>query len=123
MPWGEKAVDLRPTDRPWPGRVPGPPPVRVFAAPRRAEVVDDHDQDVRVTERGVVTGEPTRFRVDDGQLPWQPVQAWAGPWPTDEGWWAGGTGLSARFQVVGTDGRAWLLLRSPEGWSLEAAYD
>ncbi|MCW2868559.1 MAG: putative DNA-directed polymerase [Marmoricola sp.] len=123
VPWGERAVDLRPVDRPWPGRVPGPPPVRVFAVPPAAEVVDEADRDVRVTERGVVTGEPTRFRLGGSRLPWQPVQAWAGPWPTDEGWWSGGKGLSARFQVVGADGRAWLLLRGPEGWTLEAAYD
>ncbi|WP_445255961.1 DNA polymerase Y family protein [Nocardioides aurantiacus] len=123
VPWGERAVDLRPVDRPWPGRVPGPAPVRVFAVPRDAEVVDDRDQDVRVTDRGVVTGEPARFRVEGSSVPWQPVKAWAGPWPTDEGWWAGGAGLSARFQVVGSDGRAWLLLRGPGGWSLEAAYD
>ena len=30
---------------------------------------------------------------------------------------------TARFQVVGVDGRAWLLVRAPDGWSLEAAYD
>ena len=127
VPWGERAVDLRPVDRPWPGRVPGPAPVRVFATPPHAEVVDDAGREVCVTERGVVTGEPRRFRVGgdrDGQaLPWQPVTAWAGPWPTDEGWWSGGTGAAARFQVVGADGRAWLLLRGPEGWSLEAGYD
>ena len=63
VPWGERAVDLRPLDRPWPGRVPGPAPVRVFAAPPTAEVVDDAGQDVCVTDRGVVTGEPRRFRV------------------------------------------------------------
>jgi protein ImuB len=127
VPWGERAVDLRPVDRPWPGRVPGPAPVRVFTTPPVAEVVDDAGREVRVTERGVVSGEPRRFRVGgarDGQgLPWQPVTAWAGPWPTDEGWWSGGSGPSARFQVVGADGRAWLLLRGPEGWSLEAGYD
>ena len=141
VPWGERAVDLRPLDRPWPGRVPGPAPVRVFATPPTAEVVDDTGQEVGVTDRGVVTGEPRRFRVRTGaaapgsgggtsgapgegtSLPWQPVTAWAGPWPTDEGWWSGGAGRSARFQVVGADGRAWLLLRHPEGWSLEAAYD
>jgi protein ImuB len=95
----------------------------VFAAARSAEVVDDRNQDVRVTDRGVVTGEPRRFRAEGEDLPWQPVKAWAGPWPTDESWWSGGAGLSARFQVVGADGRAWLLLRSPDGWSLEAAYD
>jgi len=127
VPWGERAVDLRPIDRPWPGRVPGPAPVRVFAEPRAAEVVDDAGREVRVTERGVVTGEPRRFRVlgaGDGQsLPWQPVTAWAGPWPVDEGWWSGGAGQTSRFQVVGADGRAWLLVRAPEGWSLEAGYD
>ena len=123
VPWGERAVGLRPLDRPWPGRVPGPAPVRVFAAPPRAEVVDDTGRDVAVSDRGVVTGEPRRFRVGGGVLPWQPVTAWAGPWPTDEGWWSGGAGRSARFQVVGADGRAWLLLRAPRGWTLEAAYD
>ena len=122
VPWGERAVDLRPVDRPWPGRVPGPAPVRVFATPPVAEVVDDVGREVSVTDRGVVSGEPRRFRVGQG-LPWQPVTAWAGPWPTDEGWWSGGAGPSARFQVVGADGRAWLLLRAPEGWSLEAGYD
>ncbi|WP_148575278.1 Y-family DNA polymerase [Nocardioides caldifontis] len=127
VPWGERAVDLRPLDRPWPGKVPGPAPVRVLAAPQDAEVVDDRDQAVDVTERGVVTGEPRRFRVTGrvagGELPWQPVKAWAGPWPTDESWWSGGVGRSSRFQMVGADGRAWLLLRSPAGWFLEAAYD
>jgi protein ImuB len=123
VPWGERAVDLRTVDRPWPGRVPGPAPVRVFATPPAAEVVDGAGRDVCVTDRGVVTGEPRRFRVGAGVLPWQPVTAWAGPWPTDESWWSGGVGLTARFQVVGADGRAWLLVRGPDGWSLEAGYD
>ena len=66
VPWGERAVDLRPVDRPWPGRVPGPAPVRVFATPPVAEVVDDAGREVRLTDRGVVTGEPRRFRVGGG---------------------------------------------------------
>lgn len=123
VPWGERAVDLRPLDRPWPGRVPGPAPVRVFHEPPAAEVVDDGGREVHVSERGVVSGEPRRFRVGGGVLPWQPVTAWAGPWPADEDWWAGGSGPASRFQVVGADGRAWLLRRAPEGWSLEAGYD
>ena len=123
VPWGERAVDLRPVDRPWPGRVPGPAPVRVFATPPAAEVLDDAGRQVSLTDRGLVTGEPRRFRVGGGVLPWQPVTAWAGPWPTDEHWWSGGTGLTARFQVVSADGRAWLLVCAPDGWSLEAGYD
>ncbi|WP_148616497.1 Y-family DNA polymerase [Nocardioides rubriscoriae] len=127
VPWGERAVDLRPVDRPWPGRVPGPAPVRVFAAPPVAEVVDDGGRAVAVTERGAVTAEPRRFRLgaatEGRALPWQPVSAWAGPWPVDESWWSGGAGLCARFQVVGADGRAWLLLCAPSGWTVEAGYD
>lgn len=126
VPWGERAVDLRPRDRPWPGAVPGPPPARVFATPVDAEVVDDRGRSVAVTERGAVTAEPRRFRLagaGSGERPWQPVAAWAGPWPTDESWWAGGAGLTARFQVVGADGRAWLLVCGAAGWSLEAGYD
>ncbi|QCW50885.2 DNA polymerase Y family protein [Nocardioides dongxiaopingii] len=125
VPWGERAVDLRPVDRPWPGRVPGPPPVRVFTSPLLADVVDDVDRPVAVTERGAVTAEPRRFRVggDRVRLPWQPVSAWAGPWPVDETWWAGGAGLRSRFQVVGADGRAWLMVCGADGWSVEAGYD
>ncbi len=130
VPWGERPVDLRPLDRPWPGRVPGPAPVRVFASPMGAEVVDADGRAVAVTERGAVTGAPSRFRIGcseptlaQGEQAWQPVTAWAGPWPTDESWWSGGAGLSARFQVVAGDGRAWLLLCGAEGWSLEAGYD
>jgi protein ImuB len=133
VPWGERAVGLRPLDRPWPGRIPGPAPARVFTTPVRAEVVDESGRTVGVTERGVVTGEPYRFRGfgrDDGgrgglETPWQPIASWAGPWPVDEGWWTadGGDGLSARFQVVGVDGRAWLMRWRAAGWEVEAGYD
>ncbi|WP_139983668.1 Y-family DNA polymerase [Nocardioides litoris] len=128
VPWGERAVGLRPVDRPWPGRVPGPAPVRVFAQQPVAEVVDDAGRPVVVSDRGAVTGEPRRFRFGgdavEPSLPWHPVTAWAGPWPVDEAWWTdGATGPTSRFQVVGADGRAWLLVCAPGGWSVEAGYD
>ncbi|GAA5156246.1 DNA polymerase Y family protein [Nocardioides marinquilinus] len=145
-PWGERAVGLRPLDRPWPGRLPGPAPVRVFATPLPADVLDAGDRPVRITARGAVSGDPCRFRMRAGSvgavggagsaggvggalpippswLPWVPVTGWAGPWPADESWWDGGTGLAARFQVVGADGRAWLLECTPDGWQVEAGYD
>ena len=125
--WGERAVDLRPLDRPWPGQVPGPAPVRVFAERLAAEVVDEAGRPVAVSDRGAVSGHPSRFRLAGGEvtpsLPWQPVTAWAGPWPVDEAWWTGGAGLVSRFQVVGADGRAWLCVCGPDGWSVEAGYD
>jgi len=119
VPWGERATGLRPVERPWPGRLPGPAPTRVFAEPMAAEVCDPAGRAVVVTERGVVSGEPARVRLEDG---WQAVAAWAGPWPVDESWWSGGE-RAARFQVVGADGRAWLLRCGPTGWRVEAGYD
>ncbi|WP_183092970.1 DNA polymerase Y family protein [Nocardioides stalactiti] len=138
IPWGERPVGLRPLDRPWPGRIPGPAPARVFATPLPADVVDEGGRTVAVTERGVVTGEPWRFLVAAAPDPlggavrrWTPVSSWAGPWPVDDAWWltdpgAGSDplpGRSARFQVVGVDGRAWLLVWRATGWAVEAAYD
>ncbi|MEQ6902133.1 DNA polymerase Y family protein [Nocardioides sp. YIM 152588] len=126
VPWGERPVGLRDARPPWPGRIPGPSPTRVFPEPLPAEVVDPAGHDVAVTERGVVTGAPYRFRVVGGERrTWRTVAGWAGPWPVDEGWWtgAGEGGRSARFQVVGLDGSAWLLRWRPTGWEVEAAYD
>lgn len=124
VPWGERSVGLRPVDRPWPGQVPGPAPVRVFAEPLPSEVLDAGGVPVRVDERGWVTGEPTTVRVPDAG--WLPVDAWAGPWPVDEAWWeesGSPTRRAARFQVVGVDGRAWLMACTDDGWWVEAGYD
>lgn len=132
IPWGERPVGLRPVDRPWPGRIPGPAPARVFSPPLLADVVDEAGRTVAVTERGVVTGELWRYRIDAAPdmavRRWTPVSSWAGPWPVDEAWWlstetSGSSGRSARFQVVGVDGRAWLLVWRAAGWEVEAGYD
>jgi protein ImuB len=80
-------------------------------------------QPVRVDERGALTGVPARFRParDEAEAP---VTAWAGPWPVDESWWENPRGLVARFQMVGADGRAWLLRCDADGaWCTEASYD
>jgi protein ImuB len=124
VPWGERGTGLRPPDRPWPGRLPGPAPCRVFGEPAAAEVCDQTGRTVAVTDRGVVTGEPTRFRLDAVTgSGWQPVLAWAGPWPVDESWWSEGGDRVSRFQLVGADGRAWLLACGSTGWRVEAGYD
>jgi protein ImuB len=131
VPWGERPTGLRPPDLPWPGADPQPPPTRVFAEPWATTVVGPAGQPVAVTARGVVTSEPTRFAVPGSpgasSPGWQPVDAWAGPWPVDEQWWDRGSGSSggvvARFQVVGADGRAWLMRCEGDTWWTEAAYD
>jgi protein ImuB len=121
VPWGEKAPALRPRTLPWPGSIPAPAPARVFPTPWEAGVLDAAGRSVTVLERGAMTGEPARFRPGAGEG-WQPVAAWAGPWPVDERWWEGGRPM-LRFQMVGVDGRAWLVTFDGTAWVTEAAYD
>jgi protein ImuB len=123
VPWGERTTGLRPTGPPWPGSIPPPAPTRVLADPWSAEVIGAGGRSVAVDERGAVTCVPERFRpaATDG---WQPVAAWAGPWPVEELWWEADPRRVARFQIVGVDGRAWLMTwESPGTWWTEAAYD
>ncbi|WP_051551255.1 DNA polymerase Y family protein [Nocardioides sp. URHA0020] len=123
VPWGERPTGLRPVGHPWPGSIPPPAPARVFTSPWPAEVVGPGGRPVAVDERGGVLGEPTRFQPEP-RGGWHPVAAWAGPWPVEELWWESGARRVARFQIVGVDGRAWLLTwEAPGSWWTEAAYD
>lgn len=122
VPWGERVTGLRPVGLPWPGSIPPPAPSRVLADPWVATVVGVGGRPVEVSERGALTCEPTRFRpapADD----WQPVAAWAGPWPVEELWWDEPARRVARFQLVGVDGRAWLVALADGCWWTEASYD
>jgi len=76
-----------------------------------------------VSPRGSVTAEPTLVQTQpDGEF--VAIQAWAGPWPIDELWWdPAGARQVARFQIVGIDGSAWLLLVDSGRWWTEARYD
>ena len=126
VPWGERATGLRPTAPAWPGRIPPPAPTRVLATPVAAAVVGGGMRTVGVDDRGAVTCEPERFRPGPSG-DWQPVAAWAGPWPVEELWWETQEMAEprrvARFQVVGVDGRAWLMTWDDGVWFTEAAYD
>ena len=52
------------------------------------------------------------------------IDAWAGPWPIDELWWDQAAARQvARFQVVGVDGSAWLMVVEDGRWWTEARYD
>ena len=122
-PWGERVDVARPAERPWPGQVPAPAPATVFASPAAAVVVGAEGQPVRVDARGAMSAEPMQFR-SGPEADWQPVAAWAGPWPVDEHWWDEAAARRiARFQVVGVDGSAWLLVLEGHDWWTEARYD
>ncbi len=122
-PWGELAVAKRPRNQPWPGSVPAPAPATVFANPQPAKVVGAAGAPVRVSGRGAVSAAPAQFQPADS-VDWQPVAAWAGPWPVDEQWWDEAAARRiARFQVVGVDGSAWLMVVENGQWWTEARYD
>lgn len=126
VPWGERPSGLRPRELPWPGSVPDPAPTRVFAEPLPASMVGADGRVPMVSDRGAVTSAPTRFCAGlAGGQPgsWQQVAAWAGPWPVDELWWEEDRRRVARFQVVGFDGRAWLMVCMDDQWWIEASYD
>ncbi|WP_293783717.1 DNA polymerase Y family protein [uncultured Aeromicrobium sp.] len=123
-PWGDRPVGVRSSDEPWPGSIPAvPAPARVLPEPVAAQVVGAEGQSVGVTGRGGLTAEPARFRPRPGAA-WQPVAAWAGPWPIDDLWWDEHAARRvARFQVVGVDGSAWLMCVENGHWWTEARYD
>lgn len=121
--WGEQAQPARAVGAPWPGSVPPPAPATVYAAPRPAQVVGPDDRVVGVDGRGAISCEPVRFRAT-GDEHWRPVASWAGPWPVDELWWDEAAARRvARFQVVGVDGTAWLMVVENGTWWTEARYD
>jgi protein ImuB len=125
VPWGERATGLRPTTPAWPGSIPPPAPTRVLTTPVSAAVVGVGGRSVAVDERGAVTCEPEQFRPGPSGS-WQPVAAWAGPWPVEELWWEAPSSRRrrvARFQVVGVDGSAWLMTYDDGLWWTEASYD
>ena len=77
---------------------------------------------VEVTDRGLITGVPAFVRPDTKSRA-IPIEAWAGPWPIDELWWdPSGARHVARFQIVGVDGSAWLMIIEGTQWWTEAEY-
>ncbi|GAC1380919.1 MAG: DNA polymerase Y family protein [Marmoricola sp.] len=120
VPWGEQATLLRSPTLPWPGSIPPPAPCRVFTQPHPSDVLDERHQRIRVDARGAISGVPARFLTPQG---WEHVDGWAGPWPVEEAWWEDEPRRIARFQMISTAGRAWLLRYENGDWLTEAGYD
>ncbi|TDC44587.1 DNA polymerase Y family protein, partial [Actinomadura sp. KC345] len=126
---GEQVVrvpvgDLVPSDTPegpWPGRVTGPAPAVVPAAPSRAELLDASGGAVVVSARCEVSAPPATITVRGRPAA---ITGWTGPWPADERWWDPGRARRrARFQVTTDDGGAYLLAVEGGSWHIEAVYD
>jgi len=125
IPWGDREPgDARPRGLPWPGALPPPLPPTVFAEPAAVLVRGPRGEQVSVDDRGSLTSVPAYFAPGSSQARLQPVTGWAGPWPIDERWWDARTAVRYdRFQVVDSDGVAWLLLCLDGEWAAEARYD
>jgi protein ImuB len=125
-PLGDELVPRGDPDQPWPGRLPEPSPTVLLDDP--VELLDAHGDSVRVTARGMLTGEPVRLAGEghsyQGVLNW-----WAGPWLVDERWWDpnGQASRTARVQVLmgdsGATGKALLLCYRRRQWYLEGVYE
>jgi protein ImuB len=85
-------------------------------------VEDVRGQQVAVTERGVLSASPAVIVSPTGAR--RDLTAWAGPWPLEERWWDPATARTAqRFQMVDTQGEAWLLVLDTRGWWAHGRYD
>lgn len=119
--WGDET----PTSKralPWPGSIPPPAPATVFAHPRPADVRGPSGEPVEVDARGMTTATPAWLALD--RSPALKVSSWAGPWPVTQRWWDADSHRSAqRFQMIDSEGMAWLMILEDHEWAAEARYD
>ncbi|WP_375386689.1 DNA polymerase Y family protein [uncultured Microbacterium sp.] len=121
VPWGDRAVLRHERARPWPGSLPDPLPTTVYPEPWLVEVTDGAGDAVRIGDRGALSSPPAILDADGRR---RRIDAWAGPWPVSErGWDELRRRRAHRFQVVDTDGLAWLLIWEEGEWRAEGRYD
>ena len=116
-------------DQPWPGQLPAPSPVELFAH-TEIEVIDEDGRIVTVSGRGDLSAPPAhmrrrlgRARRDTRESDWSTIVDWAGPWLLDERWWdAERARRRARFQLVDSAGEAVLAFVQEGRWWLAGTY-
>ena len=119
--WGDPLVGAKPSDQPWPGRLPAPLPGTVFSPRHPVHVLSTDGVSVTVNDRGAVSSPPARFSATGTEV--RRLTAWTGPWSIDERWWSADARRVWRFQAVDDTGCAWLLVLDAGGWWAEARYD
>jgi protein ImuB len=123
VPWGDRLVEARPVDRPWPGALPQPTPGTVFPTRHAVTVLDARGAPIGIDDRMRLSAPPAGFAPSAGGAT-RPVTSWAGPWPLDERWWDPPRRRQLhRLQVVDSAGIAWLLVLDGASWWAEARYD
>ncbi|WNM23210.1 DNA polymerase Y family protein [Demequina capsici] len=153
LAWGQEGEAPRRIEHPWPGHVPDPAPATVLPVPAPVQVLDAGGSPVSVDRRLAISASPTWVRLPadprdaiaraahrhpssghvgrfEGPV-WErarPVDAWAGPWPVSERWWAPDADRRAYMQLAlrapdGEPGMAVLVAFAGGLWRLEALYD
>jgi len=119
--WGDETPPAKRT-LPWPGSIPPPAPATVFSEPRPADVRGPNGEPIDVDGRGTATAPPAWLAL--GRSPAMKVSSWAGPWPVTQRWWDADARRSAhRFQMIDSEGMAWLMILEDHEWAAEARYD
>ncbi len=153
LAWGQEGEPPRRIEHPWPGKIPDPAPATVLPVPAPVQVLDAGGSTVFIDRRLAVSAPPTWVRLPadprdeaargerrhlsaqrarlDQEPVWEdarPVEAWAGPWPIAERWWAPDADRRAYMQLAlhtpdGEVGLAVLVAFAAGQWRLEALYD
>jgi protein ImuB len=105
----------------WPGRLPAPSPATVPPEPLPVELLGVDGRPVGLRALDLLDSEP-HLLVLAGH-PGRELSAWAGPWPLQQRWWAGGAHTEVRIQVVLADGAALLLVHREGRWWVTGIYD
>ncbi len=122
VPFGEPFPEDPGFAQPWPGRLPPPAPSVVYQVPLEVSLRDGEGLPVEVSGRGRLSSAPARLWHGPGRE--HSVEAWAGPFLTDERWWDPAEHRRrARMQVLLADGSAHVVVLEGGRWALEASYD
>jgi protein ImuB len=119
VPWGSPRVGKR-DDAPWPGQLGAPAPTASLRHPVALDVVDEYDQLVRLSARGLLSAPPASLVFSRGarrRITWS-----AGPWPLVERWWSTPR-RRAYVQILLESGEAMLLTTESGRWWLTGIYD
>jgi protein ImuB len=121
VPFGARPAAPLEGTGPWPGALPAPSPMTVFAEPSVVRLTDVEGRPIEVSSRGLLSGVPGRCTVEGGTGTVS-VVAWAGPWPLTTRWWDRRR-TRDRLQVLTDTGTGLLLAAERDGWLLLGRYD
>ena len=106
----------------WVGELPAPAPTKVHDPAIVIEILDDANEIVQVSSRGIITAHPAWLAVE--RQPRIAIVGWSGPWLLDERWWQSEKRRrEARMQLVLADGRALVACCRNGQWAVIASYD